>query len=61
MKTKFLFIFLLCSIFAVISCTFEPVLPIKTPITDPIIKKPAIIKDTALLPPKTVYGAPVEN
>lgn len=57
MKTKLLFTVLLCSIITVMSCTLEPVLPPKEPICDPPInKKTAIIRDTALLPPKTVYS-----
>ncbi len=56
MKTKLLFTVLFCSIFTVMSCKLDPVLPNKEPICDPPInKKTAVIRDTALLPPKTVY------
>lgn len=56
MKTKLLFTVLLSSIITVISCQYEPVLPNKEPISDPIIKKPVIKKDTAQLPTKSIYG-----
>jgi hypothetical protein len=62
MKTKCLCAILLCSIFTVVSCNPDPpVLPIKTPISDPIIIKPVIKKDTVLLPAKTIYGPTYEN